>query len=96
MPGRVRGQTDWAEIPALSATSCLTLVKSLNLSEPQFPPLQNGGDNTTSQEAHMWHLGIPRSARWCKLGRTGTAPGTGPVLFAHWLSFSDFIFSRTW
>jgi hypothetical protein len=36
----------WIRIPAPTLTSCVNLGKSVYLSKPQFPHLQNGGNNT--------------------------------------------------
>lgn len=43
-------RTTWAEISASPLTGCVTPGESLNLSVPQFSPLQNGRDTASAPE----------------------------------------------
>lgn len=61
-------------IPALPPASCVTLVKGLHISEPQFPHLQNGDSPSPVTRALAGlHRGV-NTTTWVET--PGTAPGT--------------------
>ena len=52
----VQGPTDLERHPALTSMGCGALGQSFNLSKPQFPPLQSGGNSRHKQKGLPWRV----------------------------------------
>ena len=80
--------------PALTSMGCGALGQSFNLSKPQFPPLQSGGNSLHKQKGLPWRVneikcvknlvqGISLVVLWLRVhapnaGGQGSISGQGP------------------